>query len=114
MAWELRGGRRYYYSSTRRSGRSIKAYVGHGAAGALAAALVAEGIRRRADRALALVAERARLASPERALAALDRACRLAIEAELAAAGYHNYDYRWRRRHVPAGDRGLAQAGGRG
>ena len=62
---------------------------------------------------LALEAERARLAAAGAALAALDAACNLVIEATLTAAGYHRHDYHhWRRRRVRAEADGRPGAGG--
>jgi hypothetical protein len=100
VAWETRGGRRFFYTAVKRDGRTIKTFVGGGAVGEVAAGLVAESRRVRADQAAALEAERARLSAPDRAVAALDRACALAVEAALTAAGYHRCSYKWRRRHV--------------
>src|SRR5450432_3066636 len=101
MSWESRKRGRFYYRAVKQGGKVEKTYIGAGAAGQAAAALVAEAKQRRADQAAALEAEKARLATPVRAMAELDRACSLAIEASLTAAGYHKFDYKWRRRHVP-------------
>jgi hypothetical protein len=100
VSWELRKGRRVYYSAEKRDGRVVKVHIGRGAVGEVAAGLVAEARRRRADEAAALEAEKVRLAVPDRAMAALDEACGLAIEASLTAVGFHRFDYKWRRRHV--------------
>jgi hypothetical protein len=114
MAWESRGRGRYYYISRREDGRVVKDYIGRGATGAIAAGLMAEARRKRADEAATLAAERARLAGPERAMAELNRACGLAIEATLTAEGFHRCCYKWRRRHVRKSGPGDAGIGGRG
>lgn len=106
MAWETRGHCRFFYISRRQDGRVIKDYAGRGAIGEVAAGLVAEARRKRADEAAALDAEKARLEGPDRAMANLDRACVLAIEATLTAAGFQRFDYKWRRRHVRRTDSG--------
>jgi hypothetical protein len=101
MSWENRKNGRFYYRAVKRNGRVIKKYVGCGAVGEVAAALVARARQERADESATLLAEQARLAIPERTLVELDRACSQAIEASLTAAGYHRVDYKWRRRYVP-------------
>ena len=98
MAWERRGVGLYYYSSTRRDGKVVKAYHGQGLVGRLAADAFDRARQRRADRASALAAERARLAPIEEAMAALDRACRLMTRASLVAGGYYESCGHWRRR----------------
>jgi hypothetical protein len=117
LALEFRGRRRrhaYYYSAAKRDGKVIKTYHGGGAVGGLAAGIFAASRQRRAQQAAALTAERARLEPADRAMAALDRACRLMVEAVLTADGYHKHDYHWRRRRVRVEDRGVAKAAGRG
>ena len=100
MAWETRRGRPYYYSSRRIDGRVVKRYLGTGDLGGLAAGLQAEARLRRIELVEALERERKRLEPADAAMAALDRACGLAIEASLVAAGYHKVNYEWRRRRV--------------
>ena len=105
MSWERRKTGWFYYRAVKRHGKVEKTYIGAGAVGKAAAALVAEARWRRADEATALAAERDRLAGPLDAMAALDRACSRAIEAALTAAGYHSVDYKWRRKRVPRPER---------
>ena len=114
MAWESRGGSRYYYTSRRCGGKVAKFYHGKGAFGEAAAGMVAEARRKRADRAAALADERARLAPALRAMDSLDEACRLMVEATMVLGGYHRHDYHWRRRRARVEDRGLAEPAGRG
>ena len=97
MAWELRPGGRYYYRSVRRAGRVRKVYLGRGAAAELAAQLAAEAKARRAAEAAAARAELALFGPLETAVADLDAACKLAVEATLMVAGYRRVDYAWRR-----------------
>jgi hypothetical protein len=103
MGWEPRPGGHYLYKSIRRpDGRVRKLYLGNGpAARAIAEIDAAAKASRRAE-ADKLAAERARLVPADEATAALARACQLALEASLTAAGYrrHNYGAWRRRRHV--------------
>ena len=102
MAWEARGGRRYYTRTRKVQGRFVRSYIGGGAAGELAAA--ADALRR-ADRRAAAEARRAEAASWQAALAPLRELCRVAdvmARAALLAAGFHRHDRgQWRRRREP-------------
>ena len=101
MAWASRPGGTYYYRNQWVDGRAVTRYLGRGPAAELAAGLDALARQRRRDEAEALRAERARLGPPEAALAALEAACKLMVEAGLTAAGYHRPNYgAWRRRRV--------------
>ena len=103
MAWESRASGKYYYRSIRTpDGRVVKSYFGNGLAAGMAAELDAEARARRRAEAEAVAAERARLAPLDEAMAALDRACHLAVEATLVAAGYHRRGTTsaWRRRRA--------------
>jgi hypothetical protein len=104
MGWESRGGRRYYYAARRVGGRVVKAYIGPGEVGALAAALEAESRRRRADHREGLRLERARVEPADRALDELERACVRAIETALVDAGYHKSYSKWRRKRARIDD----------
>ena len=102
MAWEARGGRRYYTRSRRVNGRVVREYVGTGAVAELAAA--ADALRR-ADRRAAAEARRAEQARWREALAPLlelSRVADLLARAALLAAGYRQHARSsWRmRRHV--------------
>jgi hypothetical protein len=114
MAWEYRGGGRYYYTSQRRGGKVAKVYHGKDVFGEMAAAVLAEARLRRGREAEALAAERARLEPVERATKTLDDACRLMVEAALIADGYHNHEGHWRRRRVRRENGDVAEAAGRG
>lgn len=97
MAFELRGGRKYYYRSRRVDGRGIKQYLGRGPAAKQAAAEVAqrkldrlEQCRRdrRFENQLLLLRDEF-----EQYWQASERAWRLA----LWALNYHNRRGEWRR-----------------
>ena len=113
MAWESRASGKYYYRSIRTfDGRVVKSYFGNGLAAGMAAELDAEARARRRAEADAVAAERARLAPPDAAMAALDAACRLTMEATLVAAGFHRFNYAWRRRRAVL--HGRVDGGGEG
>src|SRR4051812_23968619 len=98
MAWEPRPGGRYYYRSVRVGGQVRKVYVGRGAVAEVAAEQDADAKAWRVARAAAARAEQARLGPPEEAMAVLERACDLALEAAMTAAGYRKVNYAWRHR----------------
>jgi hypothetical protein len=99
MGWERRHGGTYYYRPVRRAGRVEKEYFGNGVAARAAASLDAEAEQRRRSEAETVRAWRDRLAPLDGAVAALDGACRLMLEATLISAGYHRQNYSaWRRK----------------
>ena len=100
MAWESRGGDRYFYRAEKVDGRVVKTYVGRGLVGRIAERKVEEGRRRRLEAAAAFKAEQTRLITPERALAQHEAACKLMLEVNLRLAGYHRVDHKWRKRRV--------------
>ena len=97
MAWEARGGRRYYTRTRKVQGRFVRSYIGGGAAGELAAA--ADALRRANRRAAtaAARAERERLGAAARPLKELGRLCGLLTQAALTSRGYHRHGGEWRR-----------------
>jgi hypothetical protein len=99
MAWETRGGRRYYYRPKRVGKRVIKEYYGCGCAAEIAEQADAEVRAQRQAAAEELRNVKALLAPLDEQMAALDRGCRILMEATLYAAGFHRYNYMWRRRH---------------
>ena len=98
MAWEARGGRRYYTRSKRVNGRVTREYVGAGAVAELAAA--ADALRR-ADRRAAMEARRAEEAGWREALAPLlelSRVVDVVVRAALLVGGYHRHFRTWRKK----------------
>ncbi len=98
MAWEERGGHRYYYQSERdEDGKVRKKYIGTKEIAELVAH--ADETRRQAQ-AARRAKEREELERME-ALAtsvlALDEAVTILARAHLVAAGYHRYKGEWRR-----------------
>jgi hypothetical protein len=97
MAWERRGGRRFFYRAVRRGGRVVKEYYGSGPTAEVAERLLAEARRGREAEAAAVRAERRRYEPLDRVAGELDAACRRLTEAALLAAGYRRAHYQWRR-----------------
>ena len=102
MAWEERGGRRYYYRKVWKDGRCFSVYEGGGAVGEMAAE------RDEAERA---EARRVALSTREE-LAALDKVdamidaewltVKAAADAALEAAGYRRHRRQWRLKRYAA------------
>jgi len=100
MGWELRGGRLYYYRTTRGrvDGRPVKRYFGRGElAEATALACTRRDELRRAEREAIRTAYREQWL-PEHALDELDQAVRRLCEAVLLTSGYYCHKREWRRR----------------
>jgi hypothetical protein len=104
MAWETRGGRRYYYRKVWKDGRCFSVYEG----GGLGAELSAE--RAESERATAQAQRltmRAAMARQDAIDAEIDQAwafVRVAVDEALEAAGYHRHKRQWRlRRDAKAG-----------
>ena len=98
MAWETRGGRRYYYRKVWKEGRCFSVYEGGGPLAALKVARDEE-TRERARR--VSLDTRAELAALDAVDAMIDRewqTVKAAAEAALEAAGYHKHKRQWRLR----------------
>ncbi len=97
MAWEERGGGRYYYRTHWVNGRPVKEYVGGGLVGRLSA----EADRIKRERAEAEKARHRRELERLEALAApvleLSEAAEILARAPLIAAGFHRHKGEWRR-----------------
>ena len=105
VAWEARGGGRYYYKVSRDDGRVRRLYLGNGPVAELAAR---DAELRRAER-RARARSQARLEAAEAASQELAELADLLARAALVAAGYHRHDRgAWRRRRERPGraDRG--------
>ncbi len=98
MAWEARGGGRYYYKVSRDGGRIRRLYLGNGPVADLAAR---DAELRRAER-QARARSQARLEAAEAASRELAELTDLLARAALVAAGFHRHDRgtwrRWRER----------------
>lgn len=95
MAWEKRGKYRYYYRSIKHAGSVHKQYFGRGRAAQRAAAEDrAKAARRGRLRTQRLEINRAMECGRE-----ISRTVKGLIEAALIAAGFHQHDRNWRRRH---------------
>ena len=99
MAWEERGGRRYYYQSERdEEGRGKKRYIG---AGEIAELVAHADETRRQSREARRAKEREELERLQTADAALEEFCKAVdtiTRAVLVAAGYRNHKGEWRLR----------------
>ena len=105
MAWEARGGCRFYYRVVRDDGRVRRLYLGNGPVAELAAR---DAELRRAER-QARARSQARLEAAEAASRELAELADLLVRAALVAAGYHRHDRgNWRKRRERPGkaDRG--------
>ena len=105
MAWETRGGGRYYYKVSRDDGRVRRLYLGNGPVAELAAQ---DAELRRAER-QARARSQARLEAAEAASRELAELADLLAQVALMAAGYHRHDrgnWRKRREQPEKADRG--------
>ena len=96
MAWETRGGRRYYYRKVWKDGRCFSVYEGGGPLAELMAEQDEE--TREQARRVSLDAH-AQLAALDKVDAMIDRewrAVKAAAEEALEAAGYHRHKRQWR------------------
>jgi hypothetical protein len=96
MAWETRGGRRYYYRKVWKDGRCFSVYEGGGPLAELKAGRDEES-RETAQR--RVLDTRAALAALDAVDAMIDRdwqTAKAAAEATLEAAGYHRHKRQWR------------------
>lgn len=99
MSWEARKTRRYYYLAERRSGATVKRYIGRGPAGELAEAIETQARRERARAAEGLRVEQIRSEPAEQAAMQFDAVCVLMLSASLYAVGFRrNRSGPWRKR----------------
>ena len=91
MAWESRGGKRYYYRGRRINGRVTKIYLGSGAIAQQAAEKDAAEKTKRAKEAAELSALQASLIEPDQITTESKAGIKLLLEAELMAMGYHQH-----------------------
>jgi hypothetical protein len=99
MAWERRErGGRYYTKSYRVEGRVVRAYIGGGVVGELAARTDAQQRERREAEAARGRAEVQRLEELAAPVVELCEVAEVLTRAHLIAAGYHRHRGEWRRR----------------
>jgi hypothetical protein len=97
VAWEERGGGRYYYRTRWVNGRPVKEYVGGGLAGRLASESDRIDRERREARALEEKREREKLEALAAPVLELSEAAEILARAHLIAAGFHRHKGEWRR-----------------
>lgn len=101
MAWEIRGGRRYYYRQRRRNGRPVREYIGAGEAAELIAQIDQAERARQEQRRSEALAVREQILAAESIVAALDVLTERLFREAMQAAGFHQHARgQWRRRRV--------------
>ncbi len=99
MAWETRGGKRYYYRARKEDGRVVKEYVGTGPSAEIAALQDRSVREERATTARARRAEQDRLEAIDSEVTDIDHAIEAVTQVNLLLAGYHRHHRgAWRRR----------------
>lgn len=96
MAWEERGGKRYYYRKVRKGGQVFSVYEGGGIGGEIVAA---QDAREQEKKAQARVEFRAEIAKQDRIDNLIGESERIAQDAAhhaLEAAGFHRHNRQWR------------------
>jgi hypothetical protein len=97
MAWEERGGNRYYYQSVREAGEVRKKYIGVGEVAELIAHADDTISRHREERRARAREELERMQSLVSEALKLDEAVDALTRAHLVAAGCHRHKGVWRR-----------------
>jgi hypothetical protein len=97
VAWEERGGGRYYYRTHWVNGRPVKEYVGGGLAGRLASESDRIDRERREARALEEKREREKLEVLAAPVLELSEAAEILARVHLIVLGYRRYRGEWRR-----------------
>jgi hypothetical protein len=101
VAWENRGGSRYYTRSRKVNGRVIREYVGGGLPGLLAEQEDDERRQRRAEARARRQRDQDAFAAASQSHEELSRVADALIRATLISAGYHQHDRgQWRKRRV--------------
>lgn len=96
MAWEERGGKRYYYRKVRKGGRVFSVYEGGGIGGEIAAA---QDVIEQETRALTREEFKREQAKQDRIddlIGESERIAQGAARAALEAAGFHQRKRQWR------------------
>lgn len=98
MAWEQRGGGRYYYKKRRLGQRVISEYLGQGQRALAQAEMVLQARHDRVSRRQQFQQFIHEQKAIDQALKAPRQILQIAIEAGLRAAGFHCHRGVWRRR----------------
>jgi hypothetical protein len=96
MAWETRGGRRYYYRKVWKDGRCFSVYEGGGFGGELSAEQDASQRATEQQHKLTMRQESARHDQIDALLDESWAQVKAATDEALAAAGYHRHKRQWR------------------
>jgi hypothetical protein len=96
MAWETRGGRRYYYRKVWKAGRCFSVYEGGVFVGELRAEQDATKRATAAQQKLTMRAEQARHDEVDALLDESWLLVKAATDEALATAGYHRHKRQWR------------------
>lgn len=96
MAWEARGGKRYYYRKVRKGGRVFSVYEGGGIGGEIAAAQDAREQEKKTQTRAELRREMAAQDRIDNLIGASERMAQDAARRALEAAGYHQHKRQWR------------------
>jgi hypothetical protein len=98
MAWEERGGRRYYYQSERdEDGKVRKRYIGAGELGEIIAHADETRWRAREAKRAQERAELERMEALAAAASSISEAAAVLVRAHLIAGRYHQHKGEWRR-----------------
>ena len=97
MAWDNRGGRRYFYRSQRIGGTVRRVYCGTGARGEQAEQELAQAQARRAKERQAMTALEAKLTPLVAMAEELEDGIDALVQAVLQSNGFHEHKGQWRR-----------------
>ena len=102
MAWEQRGGQRYYYKKIRKGDKVVSQYWGNGPEARGVAAMQEVNERRvwRKENAMRKMKEEVEAIDP--LLDALERTLQTLTRSTLLLAGFHEHKGQWRRRRMQA------------
>lgn len=96
MAWEERGGKRYYYRKVRKGGQVFSVYEGGGIGGAIAEAQDAREQEKRTLTREEMRAERAAQDRIDYLIEESERMAQAASRRALEGAGFHLHKRQWR------------------
>ncbi|HYO90003.1 MAG TPA: hypothetical protein VEQ40_00115 [Pyrinomonadaceae bacterium] len=96
MAWEERGGKRYYYRKVRKGGQVFSIYEGGGIGGEIAAAQDAREQEKKAQTRAEFRAEIAKQDRIDNLIGESERIAQDAAHHALEAAGFHRHKRQWR------------------